>query len=205
MCLVGANLNQFKMPLFKTVERKGRCRRIRNAVASGPLCHPAPPPAWSPFWHQRDLCWGLYFRVLSEIMFTKRLFLSVGHPVSVLFGQSASAGKSHPLSLHASCPISEGSLKSHFHVPRVTGPCAAHRSGRPLLGQRSLPPSGPPEEGKDCNRYQNIADLWLSAPVRLNSRQGWEIDFPLARFPLNETGLLPNHWYRTLVKKLVYQ
>lgn len=45
---------------------------------------PGPLP---PFWHQRDLCWGLYFPVLSEIMFTKRLFLSVGHPVSVLFGQ----------------------------------------------------------------------------------------------------------------------
>lgn len=35
------------MPLFKTVERNGRCCRIRNEVASGPLGHPAParPPA----------------------------------------------------------------------------------------------------------------------------------------------------------------
>ena len=36
MCLVGTNLNQFKMLLLKTVQRNGRCCRIRKRVASGP-------------------------------------------------------------------------------------------------------------------------------------------------------------------------
>lgn len=49
MCLVGTNVNQFKMLLFKTVWRNRRCCRIREKVASGPLCPLAPePPACPP-------------------------------------------------------------------------------------------------------------------------------------------------------------
>ena len=50
MCLVGTNLNQFKMLLLKTVQRNGRCCRIRKRVASGP---PRPELALCLclFWH----------------------------------------------------------------------------------------------------------------------------------------------------------
>lgn len=137
-----------------------------------------------------DLWWSLCFRVLSEIMFTKRLFLSVGHPVFVLFGQRVLLlGKtvfflSVPRALFqkeawkaiATFQVRPGPVPLiGVDVPSwVNDPC-------PLLGHQ--------KKGRTVTHYQSVGDL--SAPVRLNWRQGWEIDSLLARFPLNETGLLP--------------